>query len=60
MNCNAPVNTVEGAEAKDWRKGKPVRVLRKGHGDEKTLAKGKTKSSKSKHNTNFGPEIGVR
>lgn len=28
MNCNAPVNKVKGAEAKDWKAGKPVRVLR--------------------------------
>lgn len=28
MNCNAPINAKEGAEAKDWKKGKPVRVVR--------------------------------
>ncbi|RZF35109.1 hypothetical protein LSTR_LSTR009415 [Laodelphax striatellus] len=28
LNCNAPVDPVNGAEAKDWRKGKPVRVVR--------------------------------
>ena len=28
MNCNAPVNKEKGAEAKDWKAGKPVRVLR--------------------------------
>lgn len=28
MNCNAPVNKEKGAEAKDWKGGKPVRVLR--------------------------------
>nr|CAH7757329.1 unnamed protein product [Callosobruchus chinensis] len=27
LNCNVPLNK-EGAEAKDWKKGKPVRVLR--------------------------------
>lgn len=27
-NCNAPVNTKEGAASKDWKKGKPVRVVR--------------------------------
>ncbi|KAF6032133.1 UHRF2 [Bugula neritina] len=27
-NCNAPVNTKVGAEAKDWKAGKPVRVVR--------------------------------
>ncbi|XP_075217787.1 E3 ubiquitin-protein ligase UHRF1-like [Lycorma delicatula] len=28
LNCNAPLNTEEGANAKDWKKGKPVRVVR--------------------------------
>lgn len=28
LNCNAPVNKEKGAEAKDWKGGKPVRVLR--------------------------------
>lgn len=28
MNCNAAVNKEKGAEAKDWKGGKPVRVLR--------------------------------
>lgn len=62
MNCNADVNDKEGAEAKDWRKGKPVRVLRKGSGDEKSLAKGsnKGKSKTSSHNSSYAPEIGVR
>ena len=27
MNCNADLNE-NGAEAKDWKKGKPVRVVR--------------------------------
>ena len=27
-NCSAPFNDKEGAEAKDWKKGKPVRVVR--------------------------------
>ncbi|XP_019849105.1 PREDICTED: E3 ubiquitin-protein ligase UHRF1 [Amphimedon queenslandica] len=27
-NCNAPINDKTGAEAKDWKKGKPVRVVR--------------------------------
>lgn len=62
LNCNAPVNDKDGAEAKDWRKGKPVRVLRKGSADEKTLAKAKTAKSRktTKHTSSFGPEIGVR
>uniref|UniRef100_A0A1B6CG73 RING-type E3 ubiquitin transferase n=1 Tax=Clastoptera arizonana TaxID=38151 RepID=A0A1B6CG73_9HEMI len=28
LNCNAPFNDTNGAEAKDWKKGKPVRVVR--------------------------------
>jgi len=63
INCSAKINDKEGNEAKDWRKGKPVRVLRKGHGDEKTLnkvpSKGK-KAGKGKHSSSYGPEIGVR
>ncbi|KAK7110903.1 E3 ubiquitin-protein ligase UHRF1-like [Littorina saxatilis] len=27
-NCNVPINNKTGAEAKDWRGGKPVRVVR--------------------------------
>lgn len=64
INCNAGVNDKDGAEAKDWRKGKPVRVLRKGHADEKSLAKGpskgKGKAAGGKHGSSYGPEIGVR
>lgn len=76
LNCAAPINTGDGAEAKDWRKGKPVRVLRKGHADEKSLAKeaakGASKSAKpsaapagpkkgkGKHTSVYAPEIGVR
>ncbi|KAJ8915761.1 hypothetical protein NQ315_004573 [Exocentrus adspersus] len=28
LNCNAPFNDQKGAESKDWKKGKPVRVVR--------------------------------
>lgn len=28
LNCNAPFNDKNGAESKDWKKGKPVRVVR--------------------------------
>lgn len=28
LNCNAPFNDKEGAEAEDWQGGKPVRVVR--------------------------------
>ncbi|NXP79470.1 UHRF1 ligase, partial [Ramphastos sulfuratus] len=28
LNCSAPINDKSGAEAKDWRAGKPVRVVR--------------------------------
>merc|ERR1711964_363613 len=27
-NCDAPINAKDGAEAKDWKNGKPLRVLR--------------------------------
>lgn len=27
-NCNAPLDSVKGAEGKDWQGGKPVRVVR--------------------------------
>ena len=27
-NCNAPIDNKKGATAKDWRGGKPVRVVR--------------------------------
>ncbi|XP_073533463.1 E3 ubiquitin-protein ligase UHRF1-like [Phyllobates terribilis] len=45
LNCSAPINDKEGAEAKDWKAGKPVRVVRN--------AKGR------KHST-FAPEEGNR
>lgn len=32
LNCSAPINDKEGAEAKDWRAGKPVRVVRNAKG----------------------------
>lgn len=32
LNCSAPINDKEGAEAKDWRSGKPVRVVRNAKG----------------------------
>ena len=61
MNCNTAVDNKNGAEAKDWREGKPVRVLRKGNGDEKSLAKGiASKGKGAKHASSYGPEIGVR
>ncbi|NXO62371.1 UHRF1 ligase, partial [Phainopepla nitens] len=28
LNCSAPINEKHGAEARDWRAGKPVRVVR--------------------------------
>lgn len=28
LNCSAPINDKDGSEAKDWRAGKPVRVVR--------------------------------
>ncbi|KAM9308657.1 E3 ubiquitin-protein ligase UHRF1-like [Gastrophryne carolinensis] len=32
LNCNARINDKEGAEAKDWQAGKPVRVVRNAKG----------------------------
>ena len=45
MNCNAPIDKVKGAEAKDWKKGKPIRVIR---------------SAKLKKHSKFAPEEGNR
>lgn len=28
LNCNVPVNDKRGAESKNWKEGKPVRVVR--------------------------------
>lgn len=28
LNCHVPVNDKKGAEAKNWKEGKPVRVVR--------------------------------
>ncbi|XP_075067919.1 E3 ubiquitin-protein ligase UHRF1-like [Mixophyes fleayi] len=32
LNCNAPINDKQGSVAKDWRAGKPVRVVRNAKG----------------------------
>lgn len=45
LNCNAAVNEKNGAEAKDWKAGKPVRVVR---------------SSKGRKHSKFSPEDGNR
>ncbi len=45
VSCDAKLNKEKGAEARDWRKGKPVRVLR---------------SEKLKKHSKFAPEEGVR
>uniref|UniRef100_A0A672PDX8 E3 ubiquitin-protein ligase UHRF n=1 Tax=Sinocyclocheilus grahami TaxID=75366 RepID=A0A672PDX8_SINGR len=45
LNCNAAVNEKEGAEAKDWKAGKPVRVVR---------------SSKGRKHSKYSPEDGNR
>ncbi|GAB6026804.1 ubiquitin-like with PHD and RING finger domains 2 [Chamberlinius hualienensis] len=44
MNCNAPVSE-RGATAKNWKSGKPVRVLR---------------SDKGRKHSKFSPEEGIR
>ncbi|MBN3319977.1 UHRF1 ligase, partial [Atractosteus spatula] len=45
LNCNAAVNDKDGAEAKDWKAGKPVRVVR---------------SSKGRKHSKYCPEDGNR
>ncbi|XP_068609034.1 E3 ubiquitin-protein ligase UHRF2-like [Brachionichthys hirsutus] len=44
-NCDAPLNDKDGAESKNWRAGKPVRVVR---------------SSKGKRISKYAPEEGNR
>jgi len=44
-NCDCVINTKNGGEGKDWRKGKPLRVVR---------------SYKFAKHSNFAPEDGVR
>ncbi|KAF9128393.1 ubiquitin-like with PHD and RING finger domains 2 [Mortierella sp. 14UC] len=31
MTCDCPIDTVKGGEAKDWRKSRPIRVIRGAH-----------------------------
>ncbi|XP_013789872.2 E3 ubiquitin-protein ligase UHRF1-like, partial [Limulus polyphemus] len=45
LNCAAPLNAKTGAEAKNWKEGKPVRVVR---------------SSKGKKHSEYCPEDGIR
>ncbi|KAG8226036.1 hypothetical protein J437_LFUL004157 [Ladona fulva] len=45
MNCDAPVDEINGAKSKDWRVGKPVRVVR---------------SHKLKAHSAYAPEKGCR
>lgn len=45
LNCNAPINDKAGADAKDWRAGKSVRVVR---------------SAKGRKHSKFAPEEGNR
>jgi hypothetical protein len=44
-NCNAPVDAKKGGEAKDWKGGKPVRVVR---------------SCKGRKHSEYAPEEGNR
>ena len=44
-NCDAPIDKVNGAEAKNWKKGKPIRVLR---------------SAKLKKHSKYAPDEGNR
>lgn len=45
LNCNVRFNAKDGAEATDWRKGKPIRVVR---------------SDKLKKHSKYAPELGNR
>lgn len=45
LNCNIPVNDKVGAEAKNWKDGKPVRVVR---------------SCKGRKHSKYAPEEGNR
>lgn len=45
LNCDAPLNDKFGAESKNWRAGKPVRVVR---------------SSKGRRISKYAPEEGNR
>lgn len=45
LNCNVPVNEKNGAESKNWKQGKPVRVVR---------------SCKGRKHSKFCPEEGNR
>ncbi|OCT97356.1 hypothetical protein XELAEV_180095805mg, partial [Xenopus laevis] len=45
LNCSAPINDKEGSIAKDWRAGKPVRVVR---------------NSKGRKHSKYAPEEGNR
>ncbi|GCB69093.1 E3 ubiquitin-protein ligase UHRF1 isoform X1 [Scyliorhinus torazame] len=45
LNCNAPINDKMGADAKDWRAGKSVRVVR---------------SAKGRKHSKYAPEEGNR
>ncbi|KAA8589468.1 hypothetical protein FQN60_012833 [Etheostoma spectabile] len=45
LNCNVPVNDKNGAEAKNWKEGKPVRVVR---------------SCKGRKHSKYSPEEGNR
>lgn len=45
LNCDAPLNDKDGAESRNWRAGKPVRVVR---------------SSKGRRISKYAPEEGNR
>ncbi|KAM4809973.1 E3 ubiquitin-protein ligase UHRF1 [Rhinophrynus dorsalis] len=45
LNCSAPINDKQGSVAKDWRAGKPVRVVR---------------NAKGRKHSKFAPEDGNR
>lgn len=45
ISCNAQFNSEKGAESKDWKKGKPIRVVR---------------SCKSGKHSKYAPKDGIR
>ena len=55
MSCDAPVNDSEGATAKNWRKGLPIRVVRSYKGYEHYMRFGHKHSKYC-----YAPPYGIR
>ena len=62
MSCAAPVNDSEGATAKDWKKGLPIRVVRsyKGYLKHSKNSKDLKDSKNSKNSKSYAPPYGIR